>query len=100
MAGEIHPMRAEAPGCAQRHGRVDTELPGHVVGGRHHTPLAAAHDHRLASERRVAILLHRGEEGVEVQMGYDPVRGSVRSSVFIPCLHGRSIPEHLFVEKG
>ena len=75
MPGEIHPMGAETPGGAERHGRVHAVPPGHVVGGGHHSPLAAPDDDRLAPQRRIPVLLHRGEEGVEVEMGYHPVSG-------------------------
>ncbi len=68
-------MRAEAPGGAQRHGGVNAVAPGHVVGGGHHPALAAPDDDRLAPQRRVPVLFDRGEEGVEIQVGDDPVSG-------------------------
>jgi hypothetical protein len=75
MPGEIHPMRAEAPGGAKRHGRVDAVAPGDVIGGGHDPPLSTPHDHRLAPQGRVPVLLYRGKEGVEIEVSDDPVRG-------------------------
>ena len=59
-----HSRRARAVGMAERH----AVLPGLVGGGADHPPGRSAHHHRLALERRVVRLLHRGEEGVHVQV--------------------------------
>ena len=99
MPGEIHPMGAETPGGAERHGRMHAVPPGHVVGGGHHPPLAAPDDDRLAPQRRVPVLLDRGEEGVEVEMGDDPVSGP-RPDDVVPRIHSHSIAKHMFGYKG
>ncbi len=67
-------MRAETPGSAQGHGGVHAVAPGHVVGGGHHPALPTPDDDRLTPQRRVQVLLDSGEEGVEIQVGDDPVR--------------------------
>ena len=99
MPGEIHPVRAETSRGAQGHGRMHPIAPGDVVGGRHHPTLAAAHDHRLAPQRRIAVLFHGGEERVEVEMRYHPV-GSPGTNDDLSPFHVQRIAEHLFGDKG
>jgi len=99
VAGEIHPMRAETPCGAKRHGRMHPVAPGKVVGGGHHPTFASAHDDRLATQRGVLVLLDGGEEGVEIQMGDHPV-GCPRADDDLMCLHVSRINERLFARKG
>ena len=42
---------------------------GHVAAGRHHAPVAAAHDHGDVAQLGPVALLDRGVEGVAVEMG-------------------------------
>ena len=66
--------RAEPPGHRRRHGRVHAEPPGLVGAGRHHAASPrAAHDDRQAGQGRVVEHLHRGEEGVHVDVEDDPL---------------------------
>jgi len=72
--------------------------PGHVVGGGDYAPLPTPDDDRLAPQRRVPVLLHRGKEGVEIEVGYDPVgRPGVHDDV--PTTHEDMISEQMFVYK-
>jgi hypothetical protein len=85
VLGEVrlddHGLRAQLQGLEHRHGRAGAAHAGDVAGGGHHAALAAADDHRLVAQGRVVALLHRGVEGVAVQVG-DRQRG--------PALRGRS----------
>jgi hypothetical protein len=52
-----------------RHGRMDAVQPRDVAAGRDHAPLAAADDDRPVAQFGPVALLHRGVEGVAVQVG-------------------------------
>src|SRR5437899_6509128 len=67
----------EAPRARDRRGRPDAVPPGRVAGGGDDPPAlprlrVSPDDDRPSAELRVAPLLHRGEEGVHVEMGDDP----------------------------
>ena len=68
VAAQEDRVRRQALRRAQRHRRVHAEGPRLVGGRRHHAAAArvAADDDGLAPQRRVARLLHRHEEGVQV----------------------------------
>ena len=77
IAGYEDPLRTEAAGGSERQGGMDSIAPGDIIGSGHHSPLPASHDDRLAAQRRIQVLLHRGKEGVEIEVGNDPI-GSMR----------------------
>ncbi len=64
-----HQLGTESPGTEHRHGGPDPE-PARFVGRRchHGAPRATADDDRLTRERGVIPLLHRGVEGVHVDV--------------------------------
>ena len=63
-------VRAEPLGRDGRHGTVDAERAGHVVGRRHDAAAfrRSAHDHRLADQFGSVTLLDRSVEGVHVDV--------------------------------
>ena len=61
--------RAKLQRPRHRHGRAHAVAPGDVAGGEHHAALAAADDQRLVDQIRMVALLHRGVEGVAIDMG-------------------------------
>ena len=62
-------IRALAPRRHGRHRRAHPEDAGLVARCRHHATLAGAADgHGLAAQGRIVALLHRGEEGVHVDV--------------------------------
>ena len=67
-------LRAKPHRARHRHRRAHAELARLVARRRHHAaPLgAAAHRHRPAAQRGIVALLHRGVEGVHVQMDNAP----------------------------
>ena len=64
-----HRVRAEAPGLEHRHGRTHARQPSDITTGGDHAALAAADDDRLVAQFRPIALLHRGVEGVAIEMG-------------------------------
>jgi hypothetical protein len=65
VAFEDHGLRAEPARFRQRHAGVEAEA-ACLVGAR--GDAAGPHDDRLALEARLAQLLDRGEEGVDVDV--------------------------------
>ncbi len=63
-----HGVRAELQGLEHRHGRAHAIEARDVAGGRDDAPPAAADDHRLVLQLRPVALLHRGVEGIAVDM--------------------------------
>jgi hypothetical protein len=48
---------------------MNTKLAGFVAASRYHASFIAAHQHRLAFQRRIIQNLHRHKKGVEIKMG-------------------------------
>ena len=68
-AGEERGVRAAPAGLRGGHRRVHPERARLVGRGRHHAPAAdPADDDRLAAQRGLVALLHRGEEGIEIHV--------------------------------
>jgi hypothetical protein len=65
VALEDHGLRAQALRLGERHAGLESERARFVRARRDH---AGAHDHRLAAQARVALLLDRGEERVDVHV--------------------------------
>ncbi len=62
-------MRAFAAGSYNRHGGVDPKASGLVRGGRDHAAVARATDNnRFALQLRSIMHLHRGIEGIHVEV--------------------------------
>ena len=68
VPGQNDQLRAELARPHRRHGSIDAHLPRLVGSGSDDAPLLAAHGDRLAPQARVRRLLHRGEEGVCIEM--------------------------------
>ena len=74
VLGPVHrqedPLRAEPERRPERHGRMHAEPAGFVAGCADDAARSrvAADDHRLAAQLGAVALLHRGEEGVEVDV--------------------------------
>ncbi len=93
-----HRLGAELQGGEHRHGRTDARDACDVTGGGDHPPLGAAHDHRLVAQLRPVTLLHRGVEGVAIQVGDgqrvqlcvrdDPGRGAARAAPDLDVVAG------------
>ena len=62
-------LRTKAQGLEHRHGRSDSESPGHVAGCSHHAALAAADDHWLRRNRRIVAFFDRGVKSIAIDMG-------------------------------
>src|SRR4051794_4229458 len=76
-------MRTARPRLAGGHRGADAVLAGLVRRGAHHAATAnTSDDHGLAAQRGLVALLHRGEEGVEVQVHHRGLR-----------THGRNLSE-------
>ena len=63
-----HGVRAAAQRLEHRHRRVDAVGARDITGGRDHTALAAADDHRFVDQRRIVALFDCGVEGVAIDM--------------------------------
>ena len=61
-------VRAGLQRLEHRHGRAHAVGARHVAGRRHHAALAAADDDGLVGEARIVALLHRGVEGVAIDV--------------------------------
>ena len=71
VPGQNDQLRAELARPRRRHGSIDAH-PARLVGsGSDNAPLLAAHGNRLAAQARIRRLLHRGEEGVRIEMNND-----------------------------
>ena len=81
-----HGVRAGRQRLEHRHGAAHAVGARDVAGGRDHAALAAADDHRPGQQLRPVALLHRGVEGVAVdmrdgqreQLGMGAARGASR----------------------
>ena len=71
-----HRLGAELQRLEHRHGRADAVDPRDVAGGGDDAAVAAADDDRLVGEAGVVALLHRGVEGVAVEMGDGEARSA------------------------
>src|SRR5919106_1379174 len=60
---------AKFPGLKSGHGRMNPEFARFIRRRSHDAPsLASADNHRLAAQTRVEHLLHRGEEGIHIDV--------------------------------
>ena len=64
-----HGVGAGLQRLEHRHGRAHAVDARHVAGRRDHAAPPAADDHRLVGQLRIVALLHRGVEGVAVDVG-------------------------------
>ncbi len=69
VGADHHRVGAGLEGLEHRHRRTHAIGPRDVAGGRDHAPFRPSDDHRLFGQGRVVALLHRGVEGVAVDMG-------------------------------